>query len=87
MSIRKIPCSNAMPKNKYDNQIYFDYICDGNGQNDHNASYVELELQLLNPSGVVETNTSNIVLGQDGIYYLLFISYIIRQPINTCGNY
>jgi hypothetical protein len=62
-SIKKVQSMVAFPKNKYDNQLYFNVGME-DGQIDMKSSYVELELTL---DGV--NNYRNVVLGQDGLYY------------------
>lgn len=61
MSISKIPSLVAMPLNKSVNQLYF--TTSDERPVDMKASYVELELS------VDTTNTTNVVLGHDGLMY------------------
>lgn len=68
MSIQKIPTGVAMPLSQTSNMLYYD-APNYNGQIDMKSSYQELEMQLLDENGNVVTDTSNIVLGHDGMYY------------------
>jgi len=70
-TIRKLEASVAYPINKNSNQIYWN-IGQEDGVIDLKQSYVELELQLSNLTGITgapSTDAYNVVTGRDGVFY------------------
>lgn len=69
--IRKLESSVAYPINAQSNQIYWN-IGQEEGVLDIKSSYVELELQLSNLTGVTglpSTDAYNVTVGRDGVFY------------------
>lgn len=63
MSIRKIQSKQAMPLNRYVNQLSFDIVDEGTPV-DMSKSYLELEVTV-----PTLEDKHNLVLGRDGLYY------------------